>query len=311
VRRLRPLLLLLGAAAIGLVVGLAAVTLGDDVRGIDRSVDGRALRQHTSISPRLHLFAEPVTAEAEFLVDPARIDPSTVRLVARFAPYTQISAQRSQTAAGDLARIRYRFRLTCMAAACVPSTDKGEIQFESATVAYVTRDGGDALGGTVRPLATRDIVGWPTFEVASRLPVDVQRARWRAELTKLPEPSFRFSPAVLGAALVGSSALLALLGGALVAGQLRGRARRAAPVEEALRVTPLERALAAVLAMSANGAGPEQRKSLERLARELTADGRSELAGRARRLAWSPRPAVRAEVEALAADVRAVIEEER
>jgi hypothetical protein len=307
----RPLLLLAAAAVVGLAVGLAAVSLGDDAPPVDRSADGRALRQRTSISPRLHLFAEPVTAEAEFLVDPGRVDPSSVRVTARFAPYAQLSALRSQTEAGDLVRVRYRYRLSCMRGACVPDGDKREIQLESASVSYVRRDGRENAEGAVRPVPTQDIVSWPAFEVASRLPSDVQDARWRAELSTLPEPSFRASPALLGAALVGLSALLALLGAALVASQLRGRRTHAVPEEEVRPLTTLERALAGVLATSTNGVRPEQRKSLERLARELSTGGKTELAGRARRLAWSPRPAARAEVESLAADVRAVIEEER
>jgi hypothetical protein len=304
VSRLRLLLVLLGAAAAGLAVGLAVLSVGDELPPVDRNAEGRALWQRTSISPRVHLFAEPVTAEAEFLADPGRIDPSSLQLVARFAPYTQISAARTETQAGDLVRILFRFRLSCMRTDCVPTEEKQEIQFETARVGYGPRE---ASG-----VRTQDVVAWPAFEVASRLRAsDVDRARWRAELSELPVTSFRASPGVLGAAFLGSSALLALLAGALVASQLRWRLRDAEEDDEQPQLTPVERALVGVLASSANGAGPQQRKSLERLARELAADGRIELAGRARRLAWSPRQASRAEVEALAADVRAVMEEER
>jgi hypothetical protein len=80
---------------------------------------------------------------------------------------------------------------------------------------------------------------------------------------------------------------------------------------EAPRFTSLERALAGLLASSSNGGGDERRMSLERLARELAATGRPELAARARRLAWSPRPVAGDEVDLLAADVRALVEEER
>jgi hypothetical protein len=315
VTTIRPLLMLLAAAAAGLAIGLAVVALGDDDRPpIDRSADERALRLRTSISPRVHLFGEPVTAEAEFVVDPARIDPSGLQLEARFFPYTQVAAERTETAAGDLVRIRYRFRLSCTRTACLPSGDKREIQLETARVAYGRRDTAESPDGvSVGTVRAQDIVGWPTFEVTSRLgPFDVERAHWRAELGELPPPSVRATPTALGAALLGSSALLALLGTALVASQLLRRPDGTAAADDEQRPqTPLERALAGVLASSANGAGPEQRKSLERLARELSAGGRSELAARARRLAWSPRQAGRAEVESFAADVRAVIEEER
>jgi hypothetical protein len=214
--------------------------------------------------------------------------------------------------AGDLVRIRYRYVIACTSPACVPTDDTREIQLESARVGYSRRDGGDALGGTGRVLS-QDIVTWPAFEVASRLgSFDVERARWRADIGALPEATVRSSPIALGAALLGSSALLALLGCGLLAALVRGRRPEAELAEEDVhRETPLERALAGVVAMSSNGAGPEQRRTLERLARELSATGRAELATRARRLAWSPQLAARSEVDSLAADVRAVVEEER
>lgn len=303
-RTLRPLLVLLGAAAAGLAIGLAVISSGAELPPVDRDADDRALWQRTSISPRVHVFAEPVTAEAEFLVDPGRIDPASLQLEARFAPYTQISADRTETEAGDLVRVLYRYRLSCTGTDCVPTEEKEEIEFETARVGYAPR-----MASGVR---TQDVVAWPAFEVVSRLgAVDLQRPRWRAQLNELPAPSFRASPTVLGAALLGSSGLLVLLGGALVASQLRSRSPEAGQADEEPQLTAVERALVGVLASSANGAGPQQRKSLERLARELAVDGRIELAGRARRLAWSPRQASHAEVEGLAADVRALLEEER
>jgi hypothetical protein len=70
------------------------------------------------------------------------------------------------------------------------------------------------------------------------------------------------------------------------------------------RVSAIERALELALASSVNGGTPEQRRALERLARELGAEGMEALTERARRLAWSPAPPARVEVEALADDVR-------
>jgi hypothetical protein len=311
VRALRPLLLVLAAAAVGLAVGLVVLTRDDEgLPAPDGGNDaGHALWQRTRVEPAVQLFAEPVTAEAEFLVDPGRIDPSTVRLDASFLPYTQVSGQRSETRAGDLVRIRYRFVLRCTTPACVPTGDKREIQLESGQVVYTRRE---AAVETVTGVRAQDIVSWPAFDVASRLgPFDVERARWRADIGSLPEATVRSSPTVLGAALLGSSALLALLGAGLLASLLRGRRVEAELEPEVPRQTPLERALAGVVSTSTNGAGPEQRRSLERLARELSATGRAELAARARRLAWSPRRAAGHEVDSLAADVRAIVEEER
>ena len=69
-------------------------------------------------------------------------------------------------------------------------------------------------------------------------------------------------------------------------------------------MSAIERALGLALVSSANGGSPEQRRALERLARELGVEGLGALAERARRLAWSPALPSRVEVERLAADVR-------
>jgi hypothetical protein len=86
------------------------------------------------------------------------------------------------------------------------------------------------------------------------------------------------------------------------------RPRRAAEEEDAVaaeRRSPLERAVELAEQHSQDGSTPEQRKALERLARELGHVGHGDLAGRARRLAWSPAAPDRSDVHALTADVRA------
>ena len=70
---------------------------------------------------------------------------------------------------------------------------------------------------------------------------------------------------------------------------------------------PLVRALDAARLASLNGAVPERRRALERVARELTALGETELAARARTLAWSPDGASRQAVEDLARDASGVV----
>ena len=305
----RPLLLVLAAVAVGAALGIALlVGGGDDLPPPDpEGAPGPALRTRTSVEPRLALVGEPVTAVAEFLVDPGRVDPSTVRVDGGFEPLTLAAATRSETGNDDLVRVRYRFRLACSSPACVPSDVTRELELPPGRVVYLRRA---PLGDELPAVRSQDLVEWPAVTVASRLgPFDVEQARWRAELGTLPEVTRRASPGVLAAALFGGSALLALLGLVLLGSQLR--VRRAVPeaAEEEQRVTALERALAGV--SSANGMGDDRRRSLERLARELSATGRGELAARARRLAWSPRGAPRPEVESLAADVRAVLEEER
>jgi hypothetical protein len=303
----KPVLALLVAVAVGVAVGLVLVARGGDDLPPARA--GGSLSVHTSIEPGTALFAEPVTAVAEFLVDPASIAPDSVRLDAGVDPFRLVAATRTQTRAGDLVRVRYRYRLSCSTPACLPDERARDVQLEAGRVAYNRREPEVGAGRQVR---LQDTVTWPAFTVVSRVAAaDVERARWRADIADLPSLTERASPTWLGAALLGGSALLALLGVALLASQVRGL--RPAPAEEVevVRVTPLERALAGLAASSPNGGGDERRKSLERLARELSATGRTELATRARRLAWSPRAVDGDEVDSLAADVRAVVEEER
>jgi hypothetical protein len=303
----RSLLLVLAAVAAGVAVGLALLARGDDLPPADpEGAPGAAIQARTAIEPRVALFGEPVSAEAELLVDPGKVIPSSVRLETAVQPFTQVSATRTEESAGDLVRVRYRYRLACTSVACLPGDSTRELALEPGRLIYVRR----ATGANVPDVRSQDTVTWPEFTVASRVgPFDAEQARWRADLASLPELTRRASPTALGAALLGGSALLALAGVLLLGSQLRTRRAAEAVEEETPRATALERALAGVV--SANGAGEDRRRSLERLARELSSSGRGELAGRARRLAWSPRPAGRPDVDALAADVRAVIEEER
>jgi hypothetical protein len=303
---LRPLLLVLAAVAVGVAVGLAVLAGGDDPAP---RTGGAAMLVRTAVEPPVALFAEPVTVEADLLVDPALVEPGSVRLDARAEPYRLASVSRTQTGAGDLVRVRYRLRIACTAPACAPTDSTRELELPAAQVIYNRRD--STLGGD-RGVRVQDTIIWPTLTVASRLGVfDVERARWRADLADLPAVSERVSPGALGAALLGGSALFALLAAGLVATQLGVRRRVEAEAEVVPSATSLELALAGVTASSANGGGDDRSRSLERLARELAATGRGELAARARRLAWSPRQATRADVDSLAADVRAVLEEER
>jgi hypothetical protein len=177
VRALRPLLLVLAAIAVGLALGLLLLARDDGLPPPDGSAEGQAFWQRATVEPSVQLFAEPVAAKAEFLVDPGRIDPSTVQLEARFTPYTLVSRARTEVRAGDLVRIRFRYVIACTSPACVPTGETREIQLESARVGYSRRDGAAALGGSGRVLS-QDIVTWPAFEVVSRVGAfDVERAR--------------------------------------------------------------------------------------------------------------------------------------
>jgi hypothetical protein len=145
---------------------------------------------------------------------------------------------------------------------------------------------------------------WPPVDVASRLGTfDLQEARWRADLDP-PAVTYRMSPGWLAAGL-GGSALLLALGACLLGWRLLERRPEdeveAGPVETR---PPLERALEQVGLVSPNGASPERRRALERLARELERVEQPALAARARRLAWARGNPEPGQVDELATDVR-------
>ncbi|MGH3104707.1 MAG: hypothetical protein ACRDN6_11500 [Gaiellaceae bacterium] len=294
---LRPLALLIAAVVVGAAAGIA-ILRGREVETPPLAgPDARPMAVTTSVSPRVHVFGDPVVAEVDLLFDRRRVDSDTVRLDALFDPYEQVGQpERIESGAGDLVRLRLRYPLACLSTECVPADGKRQIELQSAQVIYRVAN---APGRAIDPAQ------WPPFEVASRLgPFDLEQARWRADVRRASPVSYAVRPGVLGAALAGSALLLAL-GAAVLGFRLLPRSSAGAGDErEAVRVSSLERALAALAETSANGAPPEQRKALEGLARELGSAGLPVLAGRARRLAWSAERPSPSAVEELEGDIR-------
>lgn len=258
-----------------------------------------------SLVPEVHLFAEPVVAHVDVVVDRSRVDPSRIQLDATFAPYERVggtSVERHDI--GGLTYLRYTMTLRCLEAECIPPTKAGQVTqtFGTSSIpAYVqgqTRDDkrtyrfqrarilyADPESGTRGIASAR----WPRLRSLSRVNwsdpnMVAQGFPFRASLAPLPEATYRASPPLLGFALLGVAAALLLLPAALVVQALRRRAPPEEPVEPEL--SRLDRAL---LALEAASARPEdeRRRALEALAVELEAEGSTELAGSARRLAWS------------------------
>ena len=290
---------LLGAAAAAAVVLVLGLAQGWWRGGAGIPPPSRPLVATASLSARTVDFGDPLTARLELLVDPRRVDPDAVRVKPRFAPYrVSVTALRTRTAHAML--LSYRFALECLTPACVPGRVPAERRFLSALVSFRTRSG----RSETRP------VEWPSFELVSRL-TDADRADPTARLrvdSTLPPVTYRIDPGTLQALLIAFSAALVLLASALTALALRRRARPPAPVAPDL--APLDRALLFVHASTANGFPDDRRKALSRLARELRASGRDDLANAAARLAWSadaPSPEAAGE---FASEVEAALGEE-
>ncbi len=239
-----------------------------------------------SIQPAVHLFGQAVIAELVVVANKAIVDPDTVRVRPDFAPYApagEPQVERTETATS--ARFRYRFTLRCLDEDCAPETARQVVDFPGTAVFYRFRS--TSGPGTA-------LVDWPPFEVSARVPRDaLSPERWRADVTSLPAVSYERSPGTTAVVLLASSIILALSGVGLVWWLARPEARADLAADELpeVRASVLERALQLAREASLDGDSPERRKAFERVARELGARGRVDLAERARALAWASGPA--------------------
>jgi hypothetical protein len=291
----------------GVVACLALLAAGCGGEGdVPPLPEGRSLAVEQSLTPDVQLFAEPVVARVDVLVDGERFDPSRVRVAGFFDPFEldgEVARERRDQ--GRYTHLRYEFTLRCLVWECLPHTDDpgatpvsvgGDVQrpppvggvrdrrthkLRAARVLY-----DDPQKGTQRV----SNVTWPEVVSVSRLnfsdrDVSVLGFPFEASVTPLPEASYRFPPTLVGIGLVVAAlALLALPAGLVV----RSFRRQPAPVVEMEEpeLAPLERALRLV-EWACEGEPAERREALEVLAGELEAEDRADLAEDARRLAWS------------------------
>ena len=271
---------------------------------------GRQVSAQGSLTPTVHLFAEPVVARVDVVVDRDHLDPDRVRLKTRFLPYDIKATARRRSDRGRFTELRYEWLLRCLRVACIPEiipsaageaeTGRGERRTFDLPAAEVLYD--DPEGET----RTLTRATWPDLVSVSRIKQsDVPSFGFvfKSSVTPLPEPDYRVSPTVLGAGLLGLALLLLALPAALAIGWWRRRRPKPEVVDEEV-VTPLERALRLVEWGGERKDGTERREALELLAFELDALESQELADSARRLAWA-RPSPSPEAAAtLVADVR-------
>ena len=287
------------AIAAALVIGLVAASLWRSATDDSRAPEGLPpqLSVLTRIDPRVHGLGDRIVAEIVVLVDTTAIDPDSIRPLIDYEPYDRIEpVERTVEESGAVTRITYRYPLLCDAEACTPSEETPFVKFPTGSVFYRTHS-------SPRPVARE--IEWPQITFARRATnQDVETGNWRVDSPAILPVSYRFSPGGLAAVFFGGS-LAFLLVAAAIAWQFVER-RREVEVEEVVDTRPpLERALDAARVASLNGAVPERRRALERVARELTALGEEDLAARARTLAWSRDGASRQAVEDLAHDARA------
>jgi hypothetical protein len=271
------------AGAVVLVVVLAAVAAFVlAMRSAERSpVAARdAVTVHTTLGPRAAQFGDRIVAQADLLVDPSRVDPDTVKVVADFSPYRIVGAPAiSSRGEGNLTELRYRWSIDCLGRACLPRETARRFVFAPVRAQY---PGGLAA-------AT-----WPALRVDTRVGAqDLERPALRFDVLPLPKTTQRISPGTLRVVLLAASALALLLAAVLLAPEAMALLPAYRRTD---RRTPLERALAHVRAARAH-AEPRRRRALERLAREVDDP---ELGTQIRELAWSPPGPEEAEMDRVA-----------
>lgn len=296
------------AAALALLATLVAAPAAAAEAGIP---GGRALVVRTSVSPETHLFAEPVVARVDVVVDPALLDPDALRVSQRFAPYQPIRpTEETRRRVGELVHLRYSTTLRCLHVGCIAPrfrTDLGEQEGGRAERHTFRLPAAEVRDGN-RLLLTK---GFPPIEVVSRantarlddvnVPPFIARSVYVASLEP-PPPTYRVPPTLLAAlALAGAFALL------LFPAVLVGRAARARWVasRRPRPLSPLERALVLVDWTARREDGEEdRRKALELLADVLERGGAGSLAETTRELAWAEQSPDRSRSGELAAEAK-------
>jgi hypothetical protein len=258
-----------------------------------RFAEGMAVRG--TLAPRSYLFGDQLRARLEILIDRNVFDPAKVDVDARFTPFAVVGEpERERRDFADLTRIRYLFVLECLTIECVPESIERPIQFPQAVVNHDD--------------VAIEQFSWPGFPILARVRETsisaIPGSDWRASAV-VRAADYRLSPTLFVALLgLGGTACLAMsvLLAATASAGLSRRWRR-------LRLTPLERALAALERANAVGVEHEQRLALDRLADELRTRGAGDLALTARRLAWAEDVPQADRTAPLSAGVRELLQE--
>jgi hypothetical protein len=289
------------SAAVTAAVAILIARGGDTPPATPR----QAISGQTLLSRSATLFADPLEAKIEVLIDRRRVDPARVGFNPKFDPYVRIGIPRvDRRDTGPLTRLTYSAKLACNTYACLPAYTTTRVQFPPARVFYWPKQSGDTRRRTL-------LVPWVGFTLGPRTSAaDLNNAdpfvqpAWRA--TTEPEAvSYRKSPTLLRGVLFGASALLFVLATGAFVAFVRAVLHRFRPAPPG----PLERAVALVEKATERDDQPAKRKALELLSRELTDTGERDLALAARELAWAEATPVPSSTQPLTVDVRRLIAE--
>jgi hypothetical protein len=286
-----------GIAAVALAVALVLALRGG---GNVAAVPHEPVEGGTQFSRSATLFADPVRASVQVVVDRRRADPSQVGFTVHFEPFVRIgNARVERNDTGRLTRLVYSVDLICLTNICL-SKDKPEpvrVQFPPAQVFYTTNSG---RRRTLSLAWAATTIGPRTNETDLNGADPFLQPSWKATTDPLAV-SYGTSPRTL-------RAILFVAGGVLILAALLALLRFVTTGRLRLRIlSPLERAV--VMVERAPPDAPEKRKALELLSHELARSGESELAVMAKQLAWAEPTPLPTLTQPLTLDVRRVIEQ--
>ena len=285
-------------AVVVAVVGLAALTVTSPTHAQDvpkvhgGSVLGKnlPLKAYASISPGVHLFGDPITAQVAVVADRKWVAPSNVRVITHFHPYQPAGPPTVTRASnGRLLQLTWTWTLHCLTKQCLPVTRTSDLahvfQFSPAHIEYVAPTGQVRYSLDARFQRIAALSELSPSEVTALLNRTIF---WYsdANLTPVAAPQYRVSPSLLFWLSLGLAVVLGAAGLALASRwALQFRPARAAQ-GPALGSSSLERALTLFFWARAHDDETLQRKALERVADELPFDVH-DLSETARALAWS------------------------
>jgi hypothetical protein len=302
--RLPPVELL--AIVVAVVVAVVVVVVFSLRGGGNDLSRGEPIRARSLLTPRAVLFGDALTAQLEVVSDTHRVDPTSVRIDARFGRFRPVApptVRRREIRGADY--LSWTATLLCLELECLPA-GKGQtrVRLGPARVTYSLREDDVKKARTI-------VVRWPAALVQSRVDAAELAARdprgeppWRADLASLPAVTYRASPTLVAALLFGLGAVLVGSALALLSPVLLPLLRRRRD-DDGPRLPPLEQALELLERGGASAdALQERREALELVAAELARRGEHELELAARRLAWSEDPPPQEHTVALAQSVR-------
>src|SRR5207244_4121611 len=108
------------ALIVGLALALIAVAGFTQTRSEPAPPPPPGIVARGTLSPRVLLFGDPLTARIDILLDHSRIDPDLVRLQSPFPPFVPLSETSSRRDGGDVTELRYTITLQCLSLECLP-----------------------------------------------------------------------------------------------------------------------------------------------------------------------------------------------